>query len=116
MKKKDKIIVNNSHNYSSEEIEKQYFLRGLRLDEKEALEESPMHRDCTTKDPLLLAYGTNEPSEMKRQSVSLYNKFSISRSSVILFPIENCDHFDTVDTIGNSSSILFKKIINNIKK
>ena len=53
---------------------------------------------------------------MQRQSIDLFKKFSSMTNSISLLPIENCDHFDTVDCIGDSNSNLFKKIMNNIVK
>ena len=88
----------------------------LKLNHKEAIEESPFHRTFDLNDNLLLAYGSKEPPDMQRQSIELYKKYSSVKNSISLLSIENCDHFDTVDSIGNSSSELFKKIIHNIIK
>ena len=88
----------------------------LKLNHKEAIEESPFYRTFDLNDNLLLAYGSKEPPDMQRQSIELYKKFSSVKNSISLLSIENCDHFDTVDSIGNSSSELFKKIIHNIIK
>ncbi|MDC0037327.1 alpha/beta hydrolase [Alphaproteobacteria bacterium] len=88
----------------------------LKLNHKEAIEESPFYRTLDLNENLLLAYGSKEPPDMQRQSIELYKKFSSLKNSISLLSIENCDHFDTVNSIGNSTSELFKKIIPNIIK
>ena len=47
---------------------------------------------------------------------SLKSTLTSFETSISLLPIENCDHFDTVDCIGDPNSNLFKKIMNNIVK
>ena len=88
----------------------------LKLNHKEAIDESPFYRTFDLNENLLIAYGSKEPPDMQRQSIDLFKKFSSLTNSISLLPIENCDHFDTVDCIGDSNSNLFKKIMNNIVK
>ena len=83
----------------------------LKLNHKEAIDESPFYRTFDLNENLLIAYGSNEPPDMQRQSIDLFKKFSSLTNSISLLPIENSDHFDTVDCIGDSNSNLFKKIM-----
>lgn len=83
--------------------------RGLRLDAEEARIVSPIHREPATDAPQLIAWGTNEPSDMQRQSRDYAARFQDRSTRMECLPVPDADHFDTVDALGDETSALFAR-------
>ena len=85
---------------------------GLRLDAKEARRVSPIYRKPALDIPHLVAYGSNEPTEMRRQSEAYVNVMSAHFSTLELLALPQADHFETVDVLADKDSELFMRTIN----
>lgn len=81
--------------------------KGMRIDEEEAKAASTIYRQPTLDIPNIIAFGSNEPPELQRQSIDFANVLSTDSNNTELIKINNADHFETVDTITDENSRLF---------
>ena len=81
--------------------------KGMRIDEEEAKAASTIYRQPTLNIPNIIAFGSNEPPELQRQSIDFAKVLSTDSNNTELIKINNADHFETVDTITDENSRLF---------
>ena len=81
--------------------------KGMRIDEEEAKAASTIYRQPTLNIPNIIAFGSNEPPELQRQSIDFAKVLSTDSKNTELIKINNADHFETVDTITDENSRLF---------
>ena len=81
--------------------------KGMRIDEEEAKAASTIYRQPTLNIPNIIAFGSNEPPELQRQSIYFAKVLSTDSKNTELIKINNADHFETVDTITDENSRLF---------
>lgn len=84
---------------------------GLRLDADEARAVSPIYREPATDAPQLIAYGMNEPPDMRRQSTDFVAKFQSRSARMESLAAPGADHFDTVSVLGDETSELFARAL-----
>ena len=84
---------------------------GLRLDAVEARAVSPIYRAPVTDAPHLVAYGMEEPPDMRRQSNDFAAKFHGHGARMEALPVPGADHFDTVTALGDETNVLFARAL-----
>lgn len=84
---------------------------GLRLDANEARAVSPIYRAPATDAPQLIAYGMNEPPDMRRQSRDYAARFQDRITCLDCLAVPDADHFETVDVLGDETSELFSRAL-----
>lgn len=82
---------------------------GLRLSIEEVERASPIHRRLVSACPQLIAYGSNEPRDMHRQSIDYCRIFRNQGAKIELYAIPGADHFDVCNVIANDKGELFSK-------
>jgi arylformamidase len=82
---------------------------GLGLTTEEAARVSPIHQRLVSACPQLIAYGSNEPRDMHRQSIDYSSTFRSQGAKIELYAIPGADHFDVCNVIADDDSELFSK-------
>jgi len=92
--------------YDLEPLRLTYVNQALAMDPKQALENSPMFRTPSALTPVILAYGSNETSEFKRQSDEYRERLQTLGVPIKFRQISNRNHFDVILDLADESSWL----------
>ncbi|RZC38009.1 kynurenine formamidase [Asbolus verrucosus] len=98
-------------------IQKTVINEPLRLDEKVALEMSPLKQNlCGSGTTFYSIVGGNESPEFIKQSRDFYHKLNDLGFQSCFSIIENVDHFDIIELLSREEYELTKRIIDIIKR
>ena len=61
--------------------------------------------------PHLIAYGMEEPPDMRRQSNDFVANFQDQSTRMESLAVPGADHFDTVSVLGDETSVLFARAL-----
>ena len=90
---------------------------GIRMDEFEAENQSPMTRHPPlTNAPQLVAVGGLETTEFHRQAKMYVDAYNSYERAIDFFEVRNVDHFDELNILEDPQSSFFKKTIMLIKR
>jgi len=86
---------------------------GIRMDEQEAEEQSPMTRHPPITDaPQLVVVGGAETDEFHRQSQMYVDKYATDKRVMSMYIVPDVDHFDELNVLADANSEFFIKTLN----
>ncbi|MCD1265408.1 esterase [Shinella sumterensis] len=85
------------------------------MDAAEAEAESPMNHPPVTDAPQLVVCGGRETAEFHRQSDIYVAAFATATRPMERYSVPDCDHFDELNALADTSSPFFKKSLALIK-
>jgi len=97
--------------YDLEPIQYTYVNDPLKLTFTETIQNSPILHQVKNPCPIILAYGENETSEFKRQSMEMSVFLKQQGLDVELKEISERNHFDVIMDLSDSDSWLFQQTI-----
>lgn len=97
--------------YDLEPIRLNYLNEKLALDATEARRNSPLFHIPPTLGPLVVAYGTNELSELCRQSIEYAHERAERGLPGALLPIDGADHFTILEGLSDPRGKLIQALV-----
>lgn len=101
-------VVAVSGIYDLTPIPDTYINKPLALTAKDTLNVSPIFYAQICRCPVIFAFGDNETSEFKRQSMEMAEHLRKQSIETELFEVANRNHFDVILDLGQQESELFK--------
>jgi arylformamidase len=92
--------------YDLEPVRLSYVNSELYMDQQEARANSPMHLEPSALMPVIMAYGSNETNEFKRQSNEYRDKLENAGVPIEFREIGSRNHFDVIMDLADESSWL----------
>jgi len=92
-----------------------YLNESLRLDNEQALRNSPVGLSPTAKAPLILALGGDETSEYHRQQEALLRSWSKHDLPLSIVEMPGLNHYDVIDHLGHPGSALHHAVIDQVR-
>ena len=77
---------------------------------------SPLRHIDKIRAPLIVAYGSYETPEFKRQSIDFANAVAHAGKPVELIVAENYNHFEVIETLANPNGILGMAVLRQMEK
>ena len=102
--------------YDLEPIRLNYLNEKLGLDEAEALRNSPLRHLPSTAGELVVAYGGEELPELCRQSIDYARAWAERGLAGRLLPVERCDHFTVLETLGHPDGALVRAVVDLVSR
>ncbi|MBE8168605.1 MAG: alpha/beta hydrolase [Shewanella sp.] len=87
----------------------------LQLTAEEVQVNSPIRHNTINKCPVIIAYGDNETSEFKRQSMAMKTHLEDAGFSVPFKEIAHRNHFDVIIDLSDSESWLSQQVFKQMK-
>src|SRR5713226_2938384 len=102
--------------YDLEPIRLNYLNEKLGLDPEEAERNSPLLHLPPMAGELVVAYGTNELSELCRQSIDYAHAWTERGLAGHLLPIDGADHFTILDALADPQGALTRALLDMIDR
>ena len=101
--------------YDLEPIQKSFLNSSLRMDNAEAIRNSPILIDPLIKCPIVLAVGGEETDEYHRQQLEFASAWGKRDTKMDVIPMPGLNHYDVIDHLGMPGSRLFQSIIREME-
>jgi len=101
--------------YDLEPIRLNYLNEKLGLDEVEAKRNSPLRRLPAEAGEFVIAYGTSELPELRRQSVEYAEAWAAHGLSGRLVPVDGANHFTILDALADPQGPLMKALLDMMR-
>ena len=102
--------------YDLEPLRLTYVNDVLAMDAEEAHANSPMFREPSALSPVVLAYGSNETSEFKRQTDEYRERLERAGAPTVFREIEGRNHFDVIMDLAQESSWLAMTTLGQMRR
>ena len=92
--------------YDLEPVRLSYVNEKVEMSVEEAMANSPLHHPLTNECPVVMAYGSNETAEFKRQTDDYRRQLAASGIEVTFREVPDRNHFDVIMDLGDADSWL----------
>ena len=101
--------------FDLEPLRLSYLNDSLRLDKEQAMRNSPIGLEPTTRSPLILALGANETPEYHRQQAGLRDAWSTYDLPLSVVEMPGLNHYDVIDHLGHPGSALHHAVMDQVR-